>query len=327
MDQPALVVPVAPATIKEEVSSPVKGRASRRKRTRAASEDKSDPASPSTSFAGTPPLSWTPGRDDRDFSGKAGCEDDERQIKRQKRLIKNRESAQLSRQRKKQYMEELERKVENLTNNNDVIMDELTSIRADKKKLEEEVTFLRNLIKHSPSMTAAEKKDALSPRNMKAAGVCLLIMLFSFGIVSQRLNVEPTSSSSSSSSLSTREEVPEVMPRYSPGRLLHSINLNEDDEDTSSISRNKRLIPELSMPKRPAAENNNFEAASDAVIFCPRAEQMRQQAGPVKQLSLVVPSNALNVTDAAFQSVASGSELVEIKCSLSRVAPYNTTKF
>jgi len=58
--------------------------------------------------------------------------EEEKQLKKQRRLIKNRESAQLSRLRKKMYVEELEKKIKDLED--------------DKKRLEEKVTELTEII-------------------------------------------------------------------------------------------------------------------------------------------------------------------------------------
>jgi len=129
-------------------------------------------------------------------SGKILSPDDERLLKRQKRLIKNRESAQLSRLRKKVYIEELEKKVSQLTTENDTLSKQIAAIATDKKKLHEEVLYLQNIIKQSPALmqianshstlnnsAVAKKPLQPSPKNMKAAGICLLIVLFSFGIL------------------------------------------------------------------------------------------------------------------------------------------------
>jgi hypothetical protein len=135
--------------------------------------------------------------------------DEERQLKRQRRLIKNRESAQLSRLRKKIYIEELEKKVSLLTADNDTLTKQVVSIATEKKKLEEEVMYLQSIIKQSPQLAAlASKRPSYSgPKNVKAAGVCLLIVLFSFGLL---FNSSP---SSEFQFRTQREEIPEVVPK------------------------------------------------------------------------------------------------------------------
>jgi len=68
-------------------------------------------------------------------SNRSLSNDEERQLKRQRRLIKNRESAQLSRLRKKIYIEELEKKVSLLTADNDNLTKQVLSIAGEKRKL------------------------------------------------------------------------------------------------------------------------------------------------------------------------------------------------
>ena len=62
------------------------------------------------------------------------------------RLIKNRESAQLSRQRKKQYIEDLESKVTILTSNNENLEAKLVDVTSKNLQLEEEIQMLRKLL-------------------------------------------------------------------------------------------------------------------------------------------------------------------------------------
>lgn len=119
-----------------------------------------------------------------------GLQEDEKHLKRQRRLIKNRESAQLSRLRKKIYIEELERKVNHLVAQNELLTQQVQTISGDKKKLTDEVLYLQSLIKQTPHFGNAAAIDASSimrrpapSANLKAAGVCLLMVLFSFGLL------------------------------------------------------------------------------------------------------------------------------------------------
>jgi hypothetical protein len=131
-----------------------------------------------------------------DAASKPVSSEEERQLKRQRRLIKNRESAQLSRMRKKIYIEELERKVSHLTSENDNLAKQLITVSHDKRKLEEEVIYLRNLMKQTgqlstpnsqlvgqPIKQTSNPKLNTSSKNVKTAGLCLLVVLFSFGLL------------------------------------------------------------------------------------------------------------------------------------------------
>lgn len=68
-------------------------------------------------------------------------------IKRQRRLIKNRESAQASRQRKKDYVDDLESKVESLVSSNARLKEDFASLTSENAQLNNEVEFLNQLVR------------------------------------------------------------------------------------------------------------------------------------------------------------------------------------
>jgi len=99
-----------------------------------------------------------------------------------RRLIKNRESAQKSRMRKKMYIEDLEAKVRTLTAQQDKLCHENAALK-------EEISYLTRFINKTPGLAeevakGRPPKGAVAPmHNVKAAGVCLLVVLFSFGLM------------------------------------------------------------------------------------------------------------------------------------------------
>eukprot|EP01088_Endostelium_zonatum_P016503 TRINITY_DN4485_c0_g1_i2.p1 TRINITY_DN4485_c0_g1~~TRINITY_DN4485_c0_g1_i2.p1 ORF type:complete len:410 (+),score=128.42 TRINITY_DN4485_c0_g1_i2:167-1396(+) len=106
--------------------------------------------------------------------------DEEQLFKRQRRLIKNRESAQKSRLRKKKYVEELELKVKSYADLN-------TRLIEENKNLKEDVGYLATVVRKTPNISndvlkGVARRPAFSTANAKAAGVCLLLVLFSFGL-------------------------------------------------------------------------------------------------------------------------------------------------
>jgi len=74
------------------------------------------------------------------------------EIKRQRRLIKNRESAQASRQRKKSHIDELERKVKELGGENLHLKDRLCSLDKENSYLRTEVAHLQSIVKMTNAM-------------------------------------------------------------------------------------------------------------------------------------------------------------------------------
>lgn len=140
------------------------------------------------------------------------------------RLIKNRESAQKSRLRKKMYIEDLETKVKSLATHNDMLLQE-------NNTLKEEINYLTKFINKTPGLAeeiAQSRPKGTAPiRNVKAAGVCLLIVLFSFGLFFNNVQQFGDNGPALPFEGGAREPVPEVLPfggerRYvpSPANLL-----------------------------------------------------------------------------------------------------------
>jgi len=110
-------------------------------------------------------------------------------IKRQRRLIKNRESAQASRQRKKSRVDELERKVNDLANENSVLKENVSALSTENAQLKSEVGFLQAVVNKS----GITNMFSLSPTNYTSnfggkqqngipPGLVLMVVLFSFGL-------------------------------------------------------------------------------------------------------------------------------------------------
>jgi len=78
---------------------------------------------------------------------------EKQELKKQRRQVKNRESAQLSRQKKKDYILELERKVEDLKATYNQLSTNITALTAENKTLMTEVDNLTNVIKNSPFLS------------------------------------------------------------------------------------------------------------------------------------------------------------------------------
>lgn len=189
------------------------------------------------------------------ISNKQLSVDEEKQMKRQKRLIKNRESAQLSRLRKKIYIEELERKVSTLTSETETLSKQVGQLQTDNKKLQGEVVYLQNIIKQSPELSVTLSKrgstsatTVIPAKNMKAAGVCLLIVLFSVGLLFNSKEHKMFKNSISTSN----EDIPQIVTTKTTrsvytGRVLKSIEDNSkftlSKEDTDSASK---VIPSIS---------------------------------------------------------------------------------
>jgi FtsZ-binding cell division protein ZapB len=73
------------------------------------------------------------------------------ELKRQRRLIKNRESAQASRQRKKSHIDDLERRVKELSSENTSLKENLTSLSSENRQLKNDLSYLQAIVSNYKS--------------------------------------------------------------------------------------------------------------------------------------------------------------------------------
>jgi chromosome segregation ATPase len=111
--------------------------------------------------------------------------EEQKRFKRQRRLIKNRESAQLSRMRKKAYVDELERQIADLKEEKDEIRRRADNAERQLAQARAETAQLRALLAQNPALAAPLSSLAMpevpvavelesSKRRRGAGGVTLL---------------------------------------------------------------------------------------------------------------------------------------------------------
>lgn len=101
---------------------------------------------------------------------------EEKTLKKQKRLIKNRESAQASRQKKKQYVEDLERNYKNVSEENE-------RLRTTVETLSQKVTHLENCLRENRNNTENSiQSPTFNQNTAKLGAVFTFVILFSFGL-------------------------------------------------------------------------------------------------------------------------------------------------
>lgn len=116
------------------------------------------------------------------------------EIKRQRRLIKNRESAQASRQRKKLHMDQLEKKVKELSSENNALKENIASLCCENNQLKQHVALLNEVVKKSMAgadifsrgynfLNAVNPKQYFTTAPFNGTGLVLMIVLFSFGLL------------------------------------------------------------------------------------------------------------------------------------------------
>merc|ERR1711988_510552 len=80
--------------------------------------------------------------------------EEQKRFKRQRRLIKNRESAQLSRLRKKAYVDELEAQIADLKASNDAERRRADENEREATSLRAECAYLRSLLAQHPTLAS-----------------------------------------------------------------------------------------------------------------------------------------------------------------------------
>jgi len=171
-------------------------------------------------------------------SGRALTIEEERQLKKQRRLIKNRESAQLSRQRKKMYVSELETKVKNMNSENSQLRDQVARLNNQVMDLENQVAQFKATLN---SITPAQHPKA-------ALGLCMVVFLLSVGLFFPQ-NSSPVSPMEFSQhpSVYTGRVLQEIQPKAESEQLEAEVSLLDKRQL-------KEYVPEESSAKRPRLE-------------------------------------------------------------------------
>jgi len=234
---------------------------------------------------------------DRILQERALSPEEERHVKRQRRLIKNRESAQKSRTRRKLYIDELEQKISDLVAQNE-------QLAKENKTLKDEVSTLRGTFKPDQSQTLSLQpvkqlqydRKQLQPSvsaNAKTAGLCLLIMLFSFGLF---FNFNERSGGMPALPFE-REPVPEVLlhsqqERYT-ARLLKSL---KDFEFVGSKQLEIQKKKAFSGPTRTTVEDESFvqndqgqhheQRADTDMDYLSDADEVEMEPGGTRRINI-----------------------------------------
>lgn len=143
-----------------------------------------------------------------------------KELKRVRRLIKNREYAQSSRNKKKQYVEEIEKKLQDSNAENSQLQQKLIQLEMENKALKLQLTKIGTAIKQDPEILQrmqriAGKKAPSTPSTSTGSNkkftatvsASLFVILFSFGLFMNFGGREP-------------------IPRYNTGRTLKSLEFD-----------------------------------------------------------------------------------------------------
>jgi len=113
---------------------------------------------------------------------------EEKELKRQRRLIKNREYASQSRNRKKAFVDDLQKKIESVQEENALLKSQVQSLSEENQVLKRKISAIAESIKKKTSSSDFLKKITTIGRPAspnKTISACLLVMMFmvfTFGV-------------------------------------------------------------------------------------------------------------------------------------------------
>jgi len=197
--------------------------------------------------------------------------EDLKEIKKKRRKLKNRESAQLSRQRKKLYVDELEQKVDFLAAKNKDLTSKVSTLSTENKSLKEEVDRLQNLVKQSSALNSVFenvqniKKNQQVSSNVKAAGVCLAIVLFSFGLFFNE--PQANNNSDAAGQMNISPALANALNPLQSGNFMFSPDQMTVGTSSSSVSRGARVLNSVNSEENEcelsSAESGNGEQSNN----------------------------------------------------------------
>jgi len=111
---------------------------------------------------------------------------EEKELKRQRRLIKNREYASQSRNRKKAFVDDLQKKFEGVQEENDALKNQVRALSEENQVLKRKIGAIADSIKKKTSSDYLKKFTTIGrPNPNKTISACLMVMLFmafTFGV-------------------------------------------------------------------------------------------------------------------------------------------------
>jgi len=134
---------------------------------------------------------------------------EEKELKRVRRLIKNREYAQSSRNKKKQYTEEMEKKLSDMAQGSAALEKRVKELEIENRTLKIQLSKIGTAMKRDPSLLEKLRQatvPATAVPKMKA-GAVLFVILFSFGLFFSPPAQDPSHSPIMKSSYSTARQL------------------------------------------------------------------------------------------------------------------------
>ena len=288
-------------------------------------------------------------------------EDEKERIKKQRRMHRNRESAHLSRQRKKMYIDQLEQKVRELELENQ-------RLRTQNDVVQKELVYWKDrcgeLYRKAIGLDEARIPGG---SNARVASVFACVILLSFGILftigdsgmsggplmigstaslalPSGLEVQPhtgrnlQSLTKESAATGTTPESSNVVTGYSSSKRLavkdsdtigqlapYSGGMDESRHEHERTGQNTSLP--VIMPPHNLSDGGIDWQPDTSYLYCATGEVVHnpmKSGAHVDYLSLLIPSSLLNLSEALDMDMLSAGRdsLVEINCNINYVNVY-----
>lgn len=217
-------------------------------------------------------------------------------MKRQRRLVKNREAAQLFRQRQKAYIQDLEKKVSDLSATNNDFRARVELLNSENKLIKEQLLYLRNFITQAVSFSFPKSPGS---EDVSASPNSLL------GPMPAGLTLPPEI-------LGAMSNMPHMalglMGAMGPGCTIPGLSLPPNFAETFSMSSLPTASPQQSpSPSQPHMETNSIKlgspvASGSAVLIPPPTKPLNSshngtnavvpQFSPSSPQQMMVPDGA-----------------------------------
>lgn len=162
---------------------------------------------------------------------------EERELKRIRRKIRNKISAQDSRKRKKEYVDGLEERVKQCTDENQSLLKRIKMLQGQNQSLMNQMKKLQNLISKNNTNSSSTAQPA----------TCLMVLLLSMALIAApNLKLGKRDTSAKESELA--EAIQESLQQNRRSLLFDNLNTAEDDDMESMVCSENDFI----------AENENF---------------------------------------------------------------------
>ncbi|XP_072301608.1 cyclic AMP-responsive element-binding protein 3-like protein 1 isoform X2 [Eucyclogobius newberryi] len=161
---------------------------------------------------------------------------EEKALKRVRRKIKNKISAQESRRKKKEYVECLEKKVDNYTSENGDLWRKVENLETANRSLLQQLQKLQSLISGKVIPRSCKMASTQTGTCLMMVALCFVLVLGSFSPCASPLSLLPLSSSSSSQPSSAQLQSAEL---YTTSHVRSRSLLFFSDEASDSLSESQ----------------------------------------------------------------------------------------